>query len=254
MNPLDLLAELQAQHQAQVEQPDPEQEFTREQTASIVASIEDTNKKLVSFLLKYSPDVSVKNFPKPQDSKEVVKAIKDLGSTLKPIPDDDSGVINAINSLKSQNEALVKIIQQLELKPEITVSVPEVKVDAPDFKPVIKAIEKAKPEPVVIDNSSIESLLRDNLAATKAVARSINGLSFPVANTPTDPLIKYNPADLDDVPAVQYFGYTDNSGAWYVKRIDTSVAPKTIRYSFGQSDYATNWTNRASLTYSVWGS
>lgn len=41
-----------------------------------------------------------------------------------------------------------------------------------------------------------------------------------------------------------YFGFVDTEGNWYIQKI-TSGASTYIR---GTSNFATNWTNRASLT------
>ena len=58
------------------------------------------------------------------------------------------------------------------------------------------------------------------------------------------PLSKYEPANKDDSGSPAYYGFVDISGNWYIMK-DTSGA-----YTFyaGTSDYATNWTNRATIT------
>lgn len=60
-----------------------------------------------------------------------------------------------------------------------------------------------------------------------------------------DPLAKYKIADTDDASATKYYGFTDIDGNWYILKESSS----TYRYSTGTANYATNWTNRASLTY-----
>lgn len=72
-----------------------------------------------------------------------------------------------------------------------------------------------------------------------------------VASSTTSPLSGYRIADEDSSGDVKYYGYTkDDSPLWYVLQVDHSVDPITYRYSRGSADYATNWTNRAGLTYS----
>lgn len=58
-------------------------------------------------------------------------------------------------------------------------------------------------------------------------------------------LDKYQPADSDEAGETKYYGFLDVDGAWYIFR-DTGT---TYRYVKGDSDYATNWTGRAALTY-----
>lgn len=52
-------------------------------------------------------------------------------------------------------------------------------------------------------------------------------------------------ADIDD--AGGYYGYLTMNGAWVIKK----VAATSVRYAFGAGDYSANWTNRASLSYSL---
>lgn len=47
-----------------------------------------------------------------------------------------------------------------------------------------------------------------------------------------------------------YYGYTDiRTGAWQIRRYKSDESE--MRYCSGDSNYSTNWTNRASLTYTV---
>lgn len=59
----------------------------------------------------------------------------------------------------------------------------------------------------------------------------------------------YKISDIDDASTVKYYGFTDSEQNWYVMKEDTSVSPKTYRYTKGIGAYPTNWTSRASLTY-----
>jgi hypothetical protein len=52
-------------------------------------------------------------------------------------------------------------------------------------------------------------------------------------------------SDLDEAGATKYYGFLDASGNWYILQLTTTAA----RYIKGATDYATNWTNRAGLTY-----
>ena len=44
-----------------------------------------------------------------------------------------------------------------------------------------------------------------------------------------------------------YVGYEESGGAWYIYR--RTLSDNTQGWATGASSYATNWTNRAILTY-----
>lgn len=58
-------------------------------------------------------------------------------------------------------------------------------------------------------------------------------------------LESYAISDLDEAGATKYYGFLDASGNWYILQLTSTAA----RYIKGTTDYATNWTNRAGLTY-----
>ncbi len=60
-----------------------------------------------------------------------------------------------------------------------------------------------------------------------------------------DSLDNYRITDLDTSGATQYFGYTDKDNNWYIMELTSTTA----RYIKGTTDYATNWTGRAGLSY-----
>lgn len=251
-------ANAEAQQQSEADQAAvPLQEVKNEIAHAVVL--------LISFLDGYKGTTSVDNFSefpksiKTPDSATIVSAIKALEQSLKPTNYNDKKVVTALaevkravsanvppstvsiknateiaNSLATTLAPYLKAIQSLELKPEITVEPTPVTVQPVDLEPIMErfdALEKA----------------------TKKVSDTLLKLRFPTTNVPTDPLIKYAPADIDDAGSVQYFGFTDVGGAWYIRRFDTSTAPKTLRFAFGQSNYAAAWTVRASQTYAIWG-
>ena len=67
--------------------------------------------------------------------------------------------------------------------------------------------------------------------------------------TQLNPLDVYSISDKDDDASPNYFGFLDKDGNWYILKETISAGNDTYRYTKGVSDYATNWTNRASLTY-----
>jgi hypothetical protein len=58
-------------------------------------------------------------------------------------------------------------------------------------------------------------------------------------------LAKYVISDLDDASSTKYYGFVSSTGEWYIMKLTTTES----RYVSGSSDYATNWTGRAGLTY-----
>jgi hypothetical protein len=61
--------------------------------------------------------------------------------------------------------------------------------------------------------------------------------------------IKYYVHDTETTATYTYIGTLATDGKWIIKRY--TIATKTFRYAKGTSAYATNWTNRATLTYDL---
>jgi hypothetical protein len=77
---------------------------------------------------------------------------------------------------------------------------------------------------------------------TVALKDSNDVVIDPAKHHPTD---GYNINQLDDsTPA--YYGFTDKDGNWFIMREDASG---NYRYTRGGTDFTTNWTNRATLSY-----
>ena len=62
-----------------------------------------------------------------------------------------------------------------------------------------------------------------------------------------DTLDNYKASDEDNTTDYDYYSYLDKDGNWIIEQINNSTMAH--RYIKGTSDYTTNWTNRASLTY-----
>jgi hypothetical protein len=59
--------------------------------------------------------------------------------------------------------------------------------------------------------------------------------------------IDYYIHDTDDSSDPKYYGFVDHRGSWVIMRETT--ASGEFRYAASDNGYATNWTNRAGLTY-----
>ncbi len=64
----------------------------------------------------------------------------------------------------------------------------------------------------------------------------------PAIKHPTD---GYRINQLDD-SSPAYYGFTEKGGAWFIMKEDSSG---NYRYTKGTSDFSTNWTGRAALSY-----
>ena len=229
-----------------------------EQFGSIVKALGQATQVLIRFLQQHETKIS--NFPdsiKTPDTDKVVKAVDKLGKTLKPLEQDDSKVIKALNevkqavkeiempvteavevtnlsemtsSLAKDIKSLQKAVESLEMKPKITLPAPVVNVPKVDTKGIINALEKVREE---------------------VEMKPVPGTTV----VPTDPLIRFTPANMDDTTTVQYYSYIATDGEFYIRKVDKSGAYTTIRFYFGKgtsADHDSAWTNRASLTYRMW--
>ena len=74
--------------------------------------------------------------------------------------------------------------------------------------------------------------------------KDISGAQIdPAIKVPTD---GYKITQIDD-SAPAYYGFVERSGKWFIMKEDSTSG--AYRYTKGTSSFATNWTNRASLTY-----
>lgn len=65
--------------------------------------------------------------------------------------------------------------------------------------------------------------------------------------TSSNPLEALLIADIDDAASPAFYGYMSLNGAWMIKKFTSG----SMRYVFGVDDYPAQWTNRASLTYTL---
>jgi hypothetical protein len=66
----------------------------------------------------------------------------------------------------------------------------------------------------------------------------------------------YNISDVEDSGSYpKYYGYLNPDGKWYIMK-ESNPLPGIVeyRYTKGDSDFATNWGNRATLTYNTYDS
>lgn len=95
-----------------------------------------------------------------------------------------------------------------------------------------------------IDNQSFDEALQ--MRVTEIIGAD-GVLKNPATEEKQDPTSRYQLANYDVSASPIYIGKVDSIGGWMIKRIDTSAGVST--YFKGDSNYATNWSNRASLSY-----
>lgn len=240
------------------------------QFKELVDAVVAGNKAVIAYLQKNKLDVKVAN-PTAMDLKPVVDKLNELKTsepdnrqltrtlaainvTLTRLPNlltndkvEISNVRDLINGLSDEWAKLIPAIQEAVKQPEIKLPTPKVSVAAPDLQPLLDEVKSQK-------------------AAIENITTTLNHLKFPVPTVPTDPLVLYTPADIEDTDAsqvpksTQYFGYTKSDGSWYIRKYTYSTVPKTLRFAFGLktyssgsgTGYAAAWADRASLAYALW--
>ena len=59
--------------------------------------------------------------------------------------------------------------------------------------------------------------------------------------------IEYMVHQADESSDPRYYGYVDHRGAWII--MQQTIATGAHRYASGKSDFPTNWTGKAGLSY-----
>lgn len=247
--------------------------------ANVVKAVEGLKKDVQNNKIDLSPiekqlSAAVKELAlipkKLPEAPETMKSIK--VSNLSEI--DFSSLEQALKSIKFVNEA-----------PIVNVDAPKVNVDAPDLKPLqksldklIKAVEDSKPK-IEIPETDLTKVEKELAKHTKQFDELLKkpfggggggGNGTPYTDSDGKPVYIIRNADgsipvtvvaggggggssatvwylsnIDDATSTEYYGYEDKDGNWYVKKL----ASNSIKFATGATDYATNWTNRTSLTY-----
>lgn len=65
----------------------------------------------------------------------------------------------------------------------------------------------------------------------------------------SNPISGYHVANKDDDGTPNYYGFVNVKGEWYILKETVLAGNDTYRYVKGANNFATNWTNRAALTY-----
>lgn len=225
-----------------------------ERTAQVVKTLEKQIEAIKKLNLTDSEtekkfSVLVKQFQALSDS--IIKAGQALKSTNELAPVHTDKVLDTLTSL-------VKAVSNIEFQPKISVEAPEVVVPETklDLQPLLRAVKALKLEVPATDLSDVTK----GLSSVERAVKDLIAKPVPVPEYPTtikvsdssgndilDPTQGYAPSDVDETSDPKYYGFLKADGSWYIMK---NTSDTTYRYITGSSDYATNWTNRASLTYS----
>lgn len=118
------------------------------------------------------------------------------------------------------------------------------KVLSEQKQPIVQAPEVKLTEKTV-DMANVEKLLTNLI--------DLNQPKNAPANAPesTD-YSKCRACDLDNAPdGIQYIGFMDHAGNWYIIQNDSKN--NTVRYHYGSGDYLAAWSDRYGLDYSLPG-
>lgn len=184
--------------------------------ARLSASIEDYLRITVRELVKALADNKVEPLESIKvDNIEKAKA--------------DSVVVSNLGELESSIKELAKSI--VENKPQINVSKQDVRFPN-------------------LPRDYVSVRLTDGKQFYDAKGGSGAGILPSPVNT--DPLVGYQPADIDDSASTKYYGFSNKQGHWYIMRESSN----TFRYARGGEKasggglYSDAWTDRANLSYS----
>lgn len=181
------------------------------------------------------PDIEVENLYEVTDALDMLSA------------DITTAIVE--NSYKPYKEITVK---------NITEAIPkEVKINnltelASYFTTLTNTIKSNKPlvnvtkQEVVFPTSPTKPIsvrLSDGKAFINQLMAVVGGSGSKVDS---DSLVDYQICERDDSASTKYYGYAKMKGDWYIMRESSTGS---YRYAKGTTSFATNWTNRASLTY-----
>jgi len=201
------------------------------------------------------------------DAREQLVSLNDKESP--EAPDSATPVVDKLDKLEKMFEK-INFSPKIEVKaPDVTVPEPKVtvQVDAPDVSgiekllktEVPKAFEEAIskiPEPKEYDDSGdvtrheemlekLESIdIATRMKPTFPTTLKVTNPDGTSVGTPTT----FDIRNIEEDATYKYFGFEERGGTdWRIMR--KTLATNTFLYATGTSDYATNWTGKAGLSY-----
>lgn len=179
-----------------------------------------------------------------------------------------SNITDVVEGLKDLSTKLEQTIKDNAHKPVDTVTVANIKEAKTeevtiknwgDLKEFIEGISKAvEANQPILNITKQEVVFPTDPRKPMAVRLSdgkgwinqlIQGVASGVAET--DPLVGYQPCDIDEAGTPKYYGFAKNNGSWYIMRESSGA----YRYTKGAPQfnggglYADAWADKANLSY-----
>lgn len=232
----DLSANLKNQKPPQINVSVPEIKIPEVKLPDISKAISSSIEK--GFMEMKAPEVKIADI-----SQDIKKGF--AGITLK-VPEQKAPTVNIPAPVVNVNtpkvievEGMATLLEKLEKA-----------ISNDGLTSLFKKITQKKPVPIVVVDKNGE--LVDWIKLFKSsqpqfVGGGVHGLSNSGASSATSPIDGYKVADLDTSSTPAYYGFISSTGSWYI--LEENTLAGTYRYTKGTTDYATNWTARASKTY-----
>lgn len=201
---------------------------------------------LIKFLAQHEQKVSVANHPDPITMDSVVEAVnanteevKASNERLDSLTGKETDFTAVIETLKSL-EAAIHASAASRPTPPTSVSVdnhPDLTPHFDNLNATLSGLPSSFPAPVVNapapDLTPIQQQLQAN--SSKVLPPQLN-------------LATYRAHDMDEQdPDVQYIGFINVDGYWYILRND--LKKNSMRYVFGYGNYMDAWTMASTLSY-----
>jgi len=102
-------------------------------------------------------------------------------------------------------------------------------------------------QPVLVDNDGQVYVLLEGVSTSSKQDEIVAAIEALTA-APTYDIRNISPPTDPEIATYKYFGFQERGGTnWRVMR--KTLATNAFLYATGTTSYSTNWTNRASLTY-----
>lgn len=214
----------------------PEVKIPEVDFSEVVSSLRELiNKKDKDVVVKQG-DVKIKI-----DTDKILKALKKLEEKKSQEQIDYTPILSDLCDLVEGMDRTVDLSRIEKFLDEF--KIPELPIEDDRVKVTIPDEELAKMRSKLFTSEQLRN--KDNEKINPATTEDVESVVTAIADN--EPLSKYASANIDVSGTPIYLGYMTVDGLWYIKEINLTAG--TVLYFKGSSDYATNWTNRAGLTY-----
>jgi len=155
-------------------------------------------------------------------------------------------IVVATNNLEDSGlseirETFTKLLGELSDLPERVAATDKSEELIPYLEDVARAVKAINISPNVtvtpskVDLSGLEKTLKEALSTPEAEGIDLDD---------------YRAHDIDNTdPNIQYIGFVDESGAWYI--MENNSLENSLRYKFGKGKYQTAWPKAATFGYLI---